>query len=162
MRPDQIAQKPHTRNPRPYRGTSHIRKRPPPQDQHRALGIKLLWGRREGSYERGTPVNPMPRTPGRRVARRGSRKIDVRLPGKGNTNSPGARPVHPIISMIQWIRTSRLSIKNSLAARRGGAYTSPCGCRLVRAKVLSGLSPYRGTSLIRKRPTRRTGIGPWS
>ena len=39
-------------------------------------------------------------------------KVDVRLPGKGNSNSHGARPVHQIISMIKWIRTSRLSIKN--------------------------------------------------
>jgi len=33
---------------------------------------------------------------------------------KGNSNSHGARPVHLIITMIKWIRTSRLSIKNSL------------------------------------------------
>ena len=38
-------------------------------------------------------------------------KVDVRLPGKGH----GARPVHRIITMIKWIRTSRLSIKNSLS-----------------------------------------------
>ena len=44
----------------------------------------------------------------------GTRKVDVRLPGKGNSNSHGARPVHLIITMIKWIRTSRLSIKNSL------------------------------------------------
>ena len=37
-------------------------------------------------------------------------KVDVRLPGKGNSNTHGARPVHLIISMIKWIRTSRLSI----------------------------------------------------
>jgi len=42
------------------------------------------------------------------------RKVDVRLPGKGNSNFHGARPVHLIIKMIKWIRTSRLSIKNSL------------------------------------------------
>ena len=42
-------------------------------------------------------------------------KVDVRLPGKGNSNSHGARPVYIIISMIKWIRTSRLSIKNSLS-----------------------------------------------
>ena len=41
-------------------------------------------------------------------------EVDVRLPGKGNSNSHGARPVHQIISMIKWIWTSRLSIKNSL------------------------------------------------
>ena len=39
---------------------------------------------------------------------------DVRLPGKGNSNSHGARPVHLIITMTEWIRTSRLSMKNSL------------------------------------------------
>ena len=41
------------------------------------------------------------------------RKVDVRLPGKENSNSHGARPVHQIIWMIKWIRASRLSIKNS-------------------------------------------------
>ena len=44
-----------------------------------------------------------------------TRKVDVRLPGKGNSNSHGARPVHLIITMIRCIRTSRLSIKNSLS-----------------------------------------------
>ena len=32
-------------------------------------------------------------------------KVNVRLPGKGNSNSHGARPVHLIITMIKWIRT---------------------------------------------------------
>ena len=41
-----------------------------------------------------------------------------RLPGNGNSNSHGARPVH---SMIKWIRTSRLSIKNSLRRQLRGA-----------------------------------------
>ena len=44
-----------------------------------------------------------------------TRKVDVRLPGKGNSNSHGARPVHLLIPMIKWIRTSRLSIMNSLS-----------------------------------------------
>jgi len=39
-----------------------------------------------------------------------TRKVDVRLPGKGNSSSHGARPVHLIITMIKWIRTRRLSI----------------------------------------------------
>ena len=43
---------------------------------------------------------------------------------KGNSNSHGARPVHLIITMLKWIRTSRLSIKNSLASR---ASISSCG-----------------------------------
>ena len=34
------------------------------------------------------------------------RKVDVRLPGKGNSNSHGARPVHLIITMLRWIRTN--------------------------------------------------------
>ena len=29
-----------------------------------------------------------------------TRKVDVRLPGKGNSNSHGTRPVHLIITMI--------------------------------------------------------------
>jgi len=45
-----------------------------------------------------------------------ARKVDVRLPGKGNSNSHGERPVHLIITMIKWIRTSRLTIQNSLSA----------------------------------------------
>jgi len=40
------------------------------------------------------------------------------LPGKGNSNSHGARPVHLIVTMITRIRTSRLSIKNSLSQWR--------------------------------------------
>ena len=59
-------------------------------------------------------------------------KVDVRLPGKGNSNSHGAMPVHLIITMIKWIRTSRLSIKNSLS-REGkrpcsGNRCRPCQC----------------------------------
>ena len=54
------------------------------------------------------------------AARRRHRKVAVRLPGKGNPNSHGTRPVHQIITMIKWIRTSSLSIKNALS--------SGCGC----------------------------------
>ena len=43
-------------------------------------------------------------------------KVYIRLPGKGNSMSHGARPVHKIISMIKWIWTSRFSIKKSLCA----------------------------------------------
>jgi len=56
------------------------------------------------SHERDLEVPPL------------HRKVDVRLPGKVNSNSRGARPVHLIITMIKWIRTSRSSIKNSLSA----------------------------------------------
>ena len=44
-----------------------------------------------------------------------ARMVDVRLPGKGDANFHGARPVHQIITMIKWIRTRRLSMKNSLS-----------------------------------------------
>jgi len=56
----------------------------------------------------------------RRLVLAGAGKVDVRLPSKGNSTSHGARPVHPIITMIKWIRTSRLSIKKSLHAGAGG------------------------------------------
>ena len=55
------------------------------------------------------------------------RKVDVRLPGKGN----GARPVHLIIAMIKWTRTSRLSIKNPLS--EGGRTLKP-----MEMKIRSG------------------------
>ena len=48
------------------------------------------------------------------------RKVDVRLHGKGNSNSHGARPVHLIVTIIKWIRTSRMSTKDSLAVRVSG------------------------------------------
>ena len=48
------------------------------------------------------------------MCRRNLGKRDVRLPGKGNSKSHGARPVHLIITKMKWIRTSRLSIKSSL------------------------------------------------
>ena len=44
------------------------------------------------------------------------RKVDARLPEKGNSTGHDARPVHQIMSMMKWVRTSRLPIKNSLSA----------------------------------------------
>ena len=41
------------------------------------------------------------------VSQASTRKVDVKLPGEGDSNSHGARPVHRIITMIKWIRTSR-------------------------------------------------------
>ena len=49
----------------------------------------------------------------------GLRKVDIRLPGKRNPNSHSARPVHQIISMMKWIRTSGLAVKNSLSSFLG-------------------------------------------
>jgi len=68
---------------------------------------------------------------------RTSRKVDVRLPGKGNSNPHGARPVHLIITMIQWIRTSRLSISGRTCCPIVG--TCACG---------RGTSIIIGTSII--------------
>ena len=65
----------------------------------------LMWDRKGVRLPRAPDSLPPP-----------DRKVDVRLPGKGNSNSHGARPVHLIITMVNWIRTSRLSIKNSLSA----------------------------------------------
>ena len=41
--------------------------------------------------------------------------VGLGVPGEGNSNSHGARPVHQIISMIKWIRTSKLSMQNCLS-----------------------------------------------
>ena len=53
---------------------------------------------------------------------RDAKTVDVRLPGKGNLISHGARPVHLIITMIKWIRTGRLSIQNSLSSAGLGTF----------------------------------------
>ena len=42
-------------------------------------------------------------------------KVDIRLPGIGNSNSHGAGPAHQIISMMKWIRANRLTTNNSLS-----------------------------------------------
>ena len=57
------------------------------------------------------------------------RKVDVRPPGKGNSYAHGARPVRLIISMVEWIRTSRWSMKNSLSM-----YASRCSWSVPRLK----------------------------
>ena len=71
-------------------------------------------------------------SPNKRIHCGGSRKVDVRLPESGNSNCNGARPVHLIITMMKWIRTSRLSINKSLSLslRAGGSYRIHCGGRL--------------------------------
>jgi len=73
------------------------------------LGVSLSARLESNKEEEDLLTDP----PERHACRSG--KVDVRLPGKGNPNSNGARPVHLIITMIQWIRTSRLSINNSLS-----------------------------------------------
>jgi len=90
------------------------------------------------------------------------RKVDVRLPGHGNSNSHGARPVHLIITMIKWIRTSRLSIKKSAASPSSSSYSSLQAPRFIiidtrcwnRGLFMSGLSYLRWT-----RPVPRQSPG---
>ena len=76
-----------------------------------------------------------------------ARKVDVKLPGKGNSHSHGARPVHIIIPMIKWIRTIRLSIKKSPSA---GRWPSIC-CRSINGKgCTSSDLPALGTPSLRR------------
>ena len=63
------------------------------------------------------------------------RKVDVRLHEKGNSNSHGSRPVHLIITMIKWIRTIRLLIKNSLMDLRIEVYPAGGGKHSKKSSV---------------------------
>ena len=76
----------------------------------------------------------------------------MRLPEKGNSNSHGARPVQLIITMIKYIRTSRLSIENSLSsagvsrtwtlpALRQGLETSRRSCLVADRATLPQMWP---------------------
>jgi len=71
------------------------------------------------------------------------RKVDVRLPGKGNSNSRGARPDHLIITMIQWIRTSSLSISVAFVVVRRPPCPAPRGSRSDSAFLISGFTTTR-------------------
>ena len=60
--------------------------------------------------------------------------VQARL--RTSQDSHGARPVHLVITMIKWIWTSRLSIKNCLSRegrRRGGGRTIPEAEQGIRA-----------------------------
>ena len=72
-------------------------------------------------------------------------KVDVRLPRKGNSNSHGARPVHLIITMIKWIRTSRLSIKNYLSGTEDCTQAWQNGNGVVPKTALENCGRYNGT-----------------
>jgi len=83
-----------------------------------------------------------------------SRKLDVRLPGKGNPNSHGARPVHLTITMIKWIRTSRLSIKISLSLEKDvprGVFSGLQGLKCFEAHRLL----YHSTPGVRVRKKKK-------
>jgi len=53
---------------------------------------------RQASFSTATTA-PLPRQ--RTLGLPAARKVGVRLPGKGNSNSHGARPVHQIITMMK-------------------------------------------------------------
>ena len=88
--------------PRVTKGISDRANPQGPMDHHlwviQEIPLKSsVW---RSSYIQGTPTNTMPRW----------------AEGVSYVNSHGARLVHLITTMIKWIRTSRLSIKNSLAS----------------------------------------------
>jgi len=76
-----------------------------------------------------------------------NRKVAVRLPGKGNSNSHDARPVHRIITMIKWFRNSRLSIKNSLSTCRNIGKVGAHLARLVTTIIVVASSSLLFSSL---------------
>ena len=55
---------------------------------------------RQGSPDPNTLAPPLPFRSNTELLC-GSRKVDIRLPGEGNSSSHGTRPVHQIISMIK-------------------------------------------------------------
>jgi len=74
---------------------------------------------------------------------------------KGFQNSHGARPVHQIISMIKWIRTSRLSIMSSLSEDQGcqGHVQPHQGGRVTK---------YRSSPLHRSSPPSYLSMRDWT
>ena len=69
----------------------------------------------------------------------------MRLSEKRNSNSHDARPFHQIITMIKWIRTSKLSIKKSLSG-------------LVRLRTIFAAEPIDADQLPKSVPDYESGI----
>ena len=88
---------------------------------------------------------------------RNARKEDVSLPGKGNPHLHGARPVHLIITMVWWIRTSRLSIKNSLSQNATWCFVLLNECALP-AKLQLFVLPRPGLYPSPKIPVQNQNI----
>ena len=78
----------------------------------------------------------------------GPRKVEIRLPGKGDSNSHGARPVH---QKHRGIRTSRLSIKQSLS--HVGAW-----CAGKEVKVFSGASMIAASGVLLDKCALNSGL----
>ena len=66
------------------------------------------------------------------VTKLGTRKADVRLPGKGNLISHDARPVHLIITTKTWILTSEYKYRGT-SLIRNSAPLRPYGRTMPRA-----------------------------
>ena len=84
-----------------------------------------------------------------------TRKVYVRLPGKGNSNSHGARPVHLIISMIKLIRTNMLSIKDSLSLAGSRRWRWCASATPLRRATHFRCPPNTDTDLERERERER-------
>ena len=75
----------------------------------------------------GRHAPPLSSTRPEKDKRKGTKKVDIRLPGNGNSTPMAQGRSTEIISMIEWIRTSRLSIQISLSlsAHQKEMHTSP-------------------------------------
>ena len=84
------------------------------------------------------------------------RKEDARLPGKGDLNFHGARPVHLIITMTRRIRTSRLSTKNSRSCS-GNAGCAAQICQLL-CRTVTGLTRSVSPKTLNERERERENV----
>ena len=136
------------------------------------------WGAGWGSKELGAPPRsdaPPARAsyqPGTGYETTGyeplTRNVDMRLPGKGNSTPMVQGRSTKIISIIKWIRTSRLSIKNSLSYEPSPKTTgyepakryTPSPCILPTCFRLQDLSSY--TSILRSQFKEKYSAEMWS
>ena len=119
----------------PYRGISPIRNRTPLGPNRRPMRRALWWSWGGGQFLMSeVPLYGRAKSvPQLWFARDSFReacfnwKVDKRPLGKENSNSYGARPVHQIIPMIEWIRTSRSSLTAASSLSRGMSSPSCSG-----------------------------------
>jgi len=81
--------------------------------------------------------------------------LDQVVPGKGNSNTHGKRPVHLIITIEKWLRTSRLSIKDSLSACVGLSHNLSTIRRLAQTRRRLSGSDLSARQLFRTRIKKR-------
>ena len=79
--------------------------------------------------------------------------------GQGNSNSHGARPLHQIMTMVEWIRTSRLSIKNSLSLHFRRWMSAARKWRSTGGTERPGTKAGTGTAY---HPTALPTVGPYA